>query len=420
MSLTPVSTAATAQTCIIVGASHGGVTAAFALRKEGWQGNIIIIDGDPALPYHRPPLSKAYLTQPDDIQPPILKPAPSYEKNGIELRLGAHVNKIDSNSNTLYLHNGEVFNYHKLILATGARPFIPPIAGIENVNNVFALRTQANVESIREAFNASKQKRVVIIGGGYIGLETAASIKKLGGDVTVLERESRLLARVTSPEMSEFFQQLHESHGINICTNQNVQSIQYKDNQQTVICENGREFTSDIIIVGVGIRINQELAQQAGLTVENGITVNDQCQTSDPNIYALGDCAYHHNKHYDCWLRLESVQNAVDQAKIVALALCEKEACYDSLPWFWSDQFDVKLQMVGLSNGYNNLIIRKDPNDACKFSVWYFKDDELLSVDTINDAKAYVIGTKLIKSKTIINKNALADHNTPLTLDNLS
>ena len=413
-------TLSTTQTCIIIGASHGGVTAAFSLRKEGWQGSITIIDSDPAVPYHRPPLSKAHLTNSDAIQPPILKPIASYDKNNITLMLGTKVNKIEPNNHSVSLDNGDVLNYDKLILATGARPFIPPINGLDNATNLFALRTQADVDNIRSAFHASTQKRVVIIGGGYIGLETAASIKKLGGDVTVLERESRLLARVTSPEMSEYFQQLHESNGVTINTAQNVELIKTVGETQTVICGNGCEYPADLIIVGVGIRVNQELAQQAGLTVDNGIIVNEQCQTSDNNIYAIGDCAYHHNKHYDRWLRLESVQNAVDQSKITALALCEKNASYDALPWFWSDQFDIKLQMVGLATGYNNIMLRKETEDDGKFSVWYFKDDELLSVDAVNHAKAYVMGTKLIKSKALINKSNLANSDIPLSVDSLT
>ncbi|MBU2872081.1 FAD-dependent oxidoreductase [Colwellia sp. E2M01] len=408
------------QTCIIIGASHGGVSAAFALRKEGWQGSILLIDSDPCLPYHRPPLSKAYLTSSDNVQPQIIKPEASYEKNNITLKLGVLVTNFDKENQVVSLNNGEALNYDKLIIATGARPFIPPITGIEQAKNLFALRTQADVEQIREAVTHSKHKRVVIIGGGYIGLETAASIKKLGGEVTVLERESRLLARVTSPEMSDYFKQLHISNGVTIETNQNVKSIQNIDGTQVVCCENEQTFTADIIIVGVGIRVNQELAQQAGLTVENGITVNEQCQTSNENIFAIGDCAYHHNKHYDRWLRLESVQNAVDQAKISAAVICGKDVSYDALPWFWSDQFDVKLQMVGLATGYDDVIIRKEVEEASKFSVWYFKGAELLAVDAINHAKAYVLGTKLIKNKTVINKTQLANEELPLSIDNLT
>ncbi|TYK67240.1 NAD(P)/FAD-dependent oxidoreductase [Colwellia echini] len=408
-------------TCIIIGASHGGVTAAFAVRKEGWQGDIVVIDSDPTLPYHRPPLSKAYLTSDDSNHSLSLKPAASYEKNNITLLLGKRVDSIKRENNSVILDNGEVLHYKKIIIATGARPFIPPIQGIAQAANVFCLRTHDDVEKIRSAFSTSDKKRVVIIGGGYIGLETAASLKKLGGHVTVLEREPKLLARVTSPEMSAYFQQLHTSNGVIINTSKNVQSIESLGTSNLVHCDDDSNYPADIIIVGVGVRVNQELAEQAGLAVDigliKGVVVNEQCQTNDANIYAIGDCAYHHNPYYDRWLRLESVQNAVDQGKVAAASLCDKPACYSAIPWFWSDQFDVKLQMVGLATGYDNFVIRKEIDDENKFSVWYFLQDRLLAVDAINHAKAYVLGTKCLKVNANINKEVLADNTVELSSD---
>lgn len=419
----------TEQKCIIIGASHAGVSAAFSLRKEGWQGEILLIDSDPALPYHRPPLSKAYLTTDASTEPAALKPLASYEKNNISLRLGQKVNSIDRDNNSIELSNGDTLTFDQLIIATGARPFIPPIKGLESAANVFTLRNKADVDGIQAALSKSATKRVVVIGGGYIGLETAASIKKLGGTVTVLERESRLLARVTSPEMSAYFAKLHADNGVMIKTQQNVMAIKTQNGELQVQCDTTQdvadtsepvEYTADIVIIGVGIRVNQEVAAQANLTIENGIKVNDQCQTNDNNIYAIGDCSFHHNKYYNRWLRLESVQNAVDQSKIAAAAICGKDAQYDALPWFWSDQFTTKLQMVGLATDYDNLVLRKELDDDNKFSVWYFKGETLLSVDTVNHAKAYVIGTKTIKNKLSINKENLANSEVPLTLDNLN
>lgn len=409
--------------CIIIGASHGGVTAAFALRKEGWQGDIVVIDSDPTLPYHRPPLSKAYLTSEDNNHSLALKPEASYEKNNITLLLGKRVDSIDRGSNSVVLDNCKTLSYKKLIISTGARPFIPPIKGLDQTSNVFSLRTHSDVEKIRSAFIASDKKRVVIIGGGYIGLETAASLKKLGGNVTVLERESKLLARVTSPEMSEYFQQLHTNNGVTINTSKNVQSIESMNELQFVNCDDDSQYPADIIIVGVGVRVNQELAEQAGLSVDigliKGVVVNEQCQTSDKDIYAIGDCSYHHNQYYNRWLRLESVQNAVDQAKVTAAVICEKPASYSAIPWFWSDQFDVKLQIVGLATDYDNFVIRKEINDENKFSVWYFLKDRLLAVDAINHAKAYVLGTKFLKASANINKRQLADNTVELSQDNM-
>ena len=399
--------------CVIIGASHAGVNLAFSLRKTGWQGQIKLFDADPALPYHRPPLSKTYLAGADSIVKNTLKSEQSYDKENILLNLGIWVDCIDSEEKIIKLSDGQIQSYDKLVIATGARPIIPPIKGIESIQHLYPLRTAADVSNIREAFVKSEQKRIVIIGGGYIGLETAASLKKLGASsVTVLERESRILARVTAPEMSQFFENLHAEKGVSILTNKNVSLLVNNEETSEVYCEDGSVYPADIVIVGVGIHVNSELAEQAGIEIENGIKVNGQCQTNLKDIYSIGDCSFHHNPHYDRYIRLESVQNAVDQAKITAAALCEKEANYDTLPWFWSDQYDVKLQMVGLSTGYNDVVVRKEieQDDSHKFSVWYFKDEELLAVDAINNAKAYVMGTKFIKSRLMIDKNKLIDN----------
>ncbi|WP_339723270.1 FAD-dependent oxidoreductase [uncultured Paraglaciecola sp.] len=405
--------------CIIIGASHAGVNAAFALRKEGWQGAIKVFDADPTLPYHRPPLSKAYLTSDDGIDKNLLKAQISYQKSDIDLYLGVSVNGIDANSQTIKIDDGQTYSYSKLIIATGARPFIPPIEGIDSAHQLYPLRTAADVNYIRVAMENSPTKRVVIIGGGYIGLETAASLKKLGASVTVLEREERILARVTAPLMSTFFQQLHSDHGVDIFTSKDVSSIQTINQSNVVICKDGSEYPADIIVVGVGIRVNTELAEKAGIDIDNGIVVDGQTLTSAANIYAIGDCSYHHNPHYDRFIRLESVQNAVDQAKVAAASICGKDINYDTLPWFWSDQYDVKLQMVGLSTGYNKIVVRKEADSVHKFSVWYFENERLLSVDAVNHAKAYVIGTKLIKSGAVIDQNKLADSSIDLQPDTL-
>lgn len=395
-------------TCVIIGASHGGVNCATALRREGWEGSIILIDADPVVPYHKPPLSKGYLSSDDAIDKNLLKSVESYEKDAIDLRLGVKVNAIQPKEKTITLSDGAVISYDTLVIATGARPIIPPIPGLITATNMFPLRTAKNVSDIREFMQSRASKRVVVIGGGYIGLETAASLKKLGATVVVLEREERILARVTAPEMSAFFTDLHARNGVEVLTGKNVSAIETHDGYNEVICADGSRYPADMLIVGVGIFVNKELAEDAQLTIENGIVVNEKTQTSDENIYAIGDCTYHYNPHYKRTIRLESVQNAVDQAKVAAAAICGKSSVYDSVPWFWSDQYDVKLQMVGLSQGYNQIIMRYESTNPNSFSVWYFKDAELLSVDAVNNAKAYVIGTKLIKDGQIIDKEKLA------------
>jgi len=402
------------KTCIVIGASHAGVNFVFSLRKQGWEGRIILIDKDPTLPYHRPPLSKGYLMNDDAIDENLLKSEQSYDTNDITLKLGVSVGAIDRIGKKVTLDNGQELKYDTLVLATGARPIIPRIKGIESAKRVFPLRTAQDVSNIREVFKSSAQKRVVVIGGGYIGLETAASLKKLGASsVTILEREQRVLARVTAPEMSHFFKELHASNNVNVVTNKNVAAIEEHENTSVIICEDSSKYEADIVVVGVGIYVNKELAENAGLTIENGIKVDQTTKTNDPNIYAIGDCTYHHNLHYDCFVRLESVQNAVDQAKVAASTICGAVKIYDTIPWFWSDQYDVKLQMVGLSKGYTHTVLRKEEEDN-KFSLWYFKNQELLAVDAVNNPKAYVLGIKFIKGRKKIDTLKLQDTAVPL------
>ncbi|MCM4153514.1 pyridine nucleotide-disulfide oxidoreductase [Arenibacter sp. N53] len=397
------------KTCIVIGASHAGVNFAFSLRREGWEGDIILYDADPFLPYHRPPLSKAYLTSEDGIDKNLLKSEESYAKEGITLNLGVYVKSMDRKLKHIILGDGSIQSYDKLIIATGARPIMPSIQGLANSNNVFPLRTATDVSNIRSAVKNSANKEVVVIGGGYIGLETAASLKKLGAKVTVLEREERILARVTAPEMSTFFQNLHLENGVDILTSKNVIALESNNEAKIVRCDDGTSYRADLIIIGVGIFVNKELAAAAGLDIENGIKVDETAKTNDEDIYAIGDCTFHYNPHYDRYIRLESVQNAVDQAKVAATSICGKETQYDTVPWFWSDQYDVKLQMVGLSQGYDQVIVRRENNDNKCLSFWYFKGEILLAVDAVNNAKAYVYGTKLIKRGEIINKENLMD-----------
>lgn len=398
--------------CLVIGASHAGVNFAFALRREGWEGEITLYDSDLEFPYHRPPLSKAYLTSEEGTEQSLLFPKENYKTDNIILKLGIAVKTINREEKTIILNNGSLQHYDKLVIATGARPFIPPIQGIHLASNVFPMRTSADALNIRKTINNSIKKRAVIIGGGYIGLETAASLKKLGAHVTILEREERVLARVTAPVMSDFFTKLHRNNSVEILTNKNVVSIENKENYSVVICDDGTKLDADLIVVGVGIKVNTELAQNSGIIIENGIKVDETARTNDANIYAIGDCTYHFNPHYKCYLRLESVQNAVDQAKTAAKAICGEDVIYDTIPWFWSDQFNVKLQMVGLSKGYNNIIIRNEEAEN-SFSTWYFKDDELLAVDAVNYAKAFVLGTKFIKSKQKLDQTKLADLSIP-------
>lgn len=400
------------QVCVVIGASHGGVNFAFSLRREGWDGEIILFEIDKELPYHRPPLSKAYLTSEEYSEQTPLFPKENYVLDKIILKLGIAVTKINREEKTLVLNDASIQPYDKLVIATGARPLIPPIQGIDLIKNVFPMRTAEDAMNIKKALIAAPNKQAIIIGGGYVGLETAASLRKLGADVTILEREECVLSRVTAPVMSEFFTQLHKNNGVKLLTKKNVVAVKENGSYATVVCDDGTSLNADFIVIGVGIKVNSELAHDAGIIVQNGIKVDTTTMTNDESIYAIGDCTNHYNPHYKCHLRLESVQNAVDQAKTAAKAICGKSVIYDTIPWFWSDQFDVKLQIVGLSDGYNDIVIRKEKSEN-SFSAWYFKDEELIAVDAVNFAKAYVLGTKFIKENIKINKSKLADLNNP-------
>ncbi len=402
------------QTCVVIGASHGGVTLAFALRKEGWEGKIVLFDKDPVLPYHRPPLSKSFLTDEQDLDSYAIKSIVSYEEENIDLKLGVTIVKIDSNKKTVLSDKNETILYDILVFATGCRAFVPAIKGIDKAKNVFTLRTAHDALSIKKI---ASQKNIVIIGGGYIGLEMAASLKKIGANITVLEREERILCRVTAPEISSFFYNLHHNQGVKIYSKADVVSVEFKNDINVIQCADGQIFEADIIIVGVGVKVNLELAEAIGLEINNGIVVNTQCLSSHPDIFAIGDCSKHSNIFYETQVRLESVQNALDQAKVAAAAICGQNVIYDSIPWFWSDQYDVKLQIVGLSAGYDEVIFRQEP-DTNKYSAWYFKGEKLLSVDAINHAKAYVFGTKLLKEKAIVNKTNLLNQDLPFTIEN--
>ena len=397
--------------CVIVGASHAGISVAFALRQFGWKGNIDVFDALSCFPHQKPPLSKDFLNGSIDESMLKLRAPKAYEKARVTLHLGERVLGINRTEKTVATENGK-WEYNKLILATGAEALIPPIKGIKEATNLFTIRHLPDSENLKSCLDDfgknSKNPKVVIIGAGYIGLEAAASLRKMGAEVTIIERESRVLQRVTAPILSEYFTTLHETNGVEIITSKTVASIATKDGQQSVVCEDGTAYIADIVIVGVGIKINQSLAADAGLRVDDGIYVNDQCQTSDENIYAIGDCSNHLSAIYQRTVRLESVQNAMDQANVVAMHLTGKEVVYDKVPWFWSDQYDRKLQIVGLLNGYNDIVVREDKNDTKSISVWYFDGDDLLAVDAINQPKSYSIGIRILTQNLKVDKSALA------------
>lgn len=398
-------------TCIIIGASHAASQLGPDLRKKGWQGRILIITDESVIPYHRPPLSKDYLSGNKTFEQILIKKATVYEKNEVEFLLNTRVTKIDRESKSVHLDNGEPIEYEKLALTTGARVRKIPIEGAD-LAGVHYLRDANDVEQIKPLVKAGNN--AVIIGGGYIGLETAAVLQTNGMQVTVLEMMDRVLERVTTPEVSAFYHRIHTEEGVNIVTNTTVTSMAGDDRVERVVVESGEHYPADLVIVGIGVIPNTELASDAGLEVSNGIVVDEYTRTSDPDIVAAGDCTWHHNPFYNAHIRLESVQNALDQARVAAVTLNGELKPYDTLPWFWSDQYDLKLQIQGLSAGYDEVVIRGDLDNSRKIAVFYLKEGRILSVDAVNSALEFMLGKKLILAKTVVDKNKLADTNLPI------
>jgi len=392
--------------CVILGAGHAAAPCALALRKEGWSGPITMVGEEPGPPYHRPPLSKAYVKGEVTRESLLIRPASVYEQNGIHLALGVRAEEIDRAWQQVRLSDGTILPYDRLILATGSLNRRPPIAGLERPG-VFFLRTAADADALREA--AGPAARVVLVGGGYIGLELAASFRGRGLSVTLLEKGPRILSRVTSPEISAFFQSVHQEEGVAIHTGVTVVEIQGSAPALRVVTRAGDIHEADLVIVGTGAMPNTALAAAAGLAVEHGIVVDEQNRTSDPCIQAIGDCAQQFHPLYDRALQLASVQNATDQAKTAAAALTGKPIPARPLPWFWSDQYNIKLQIAGLSSGYTALVLRGTADHRRSFSAWYFRGPRLLAVDAVNDPAAYVTGRQLIERQVLLDPAAVAD-----------
>jgi 3-phenylpropionate/trans-cinnamate dioxygenase ferredoxin reductase component len=393
------------QRCVIVGASHAAAQLAASLRQEGWEGEVQIIGDEPYLPYHRPPLSKAFLANEKTLEELAIRPSAFYEKNDIQLRQG-YVTAIDRDSKILTLSDGQTQAYDKLALCTGSRVRKISLPGSE-LAGVHYLRNIADVEGIKSSL--AHRSHAVIIGGGYIGLETASALRKLGVTVTVLEMADRILQRVTAPELSEFYMRVHQEQGVVIHTNTSVARIAGKTQVEKVVCADGSEYLADAVIVGIGILPNVELAEESGIQVDNGILVDEFCRTNDPDIVAAGDCTNHFNERYQRRMRLESVPNANDQAKVAAATIVGVKKQYHSLPWFWSDQYDLKLQIAGLSEGYDQVLIRGDKINSRSFAAFYFKDGALISADCVNRPQEFMLSKKLLNEQVSIDQEQLVD-----------
>ena len=392
---------------VIVGAGQAAASAAAKLRSAGYGGAITMIGDEPVPPYQRPPLSKGYLLKEMELERLYLRNADFWAEQKITLKLGTRVTAIDVAAQTVTA-GGEAIGYDDLILATGSVPRRLPAAIGGDLGGVYTVRTLADVDAMEPEFRAGQ--RVLIIGGGYIGLEAAAVAAKLGLDVTVVEMAPRILQRVASPETSDYIRAIHAGHGVKILEGTGLDRLTGDGRVSAARLSDGRELPVDFVIVGVGITPAVQLAEAAGLVIENGIRTDEMGRTSDPHVWAAGDCASFPWKGGR--IRLESVGNAIEQAEAVAENIMGAAKPYVAAPWFWSDQYELKLQIAGLNTGYDAIVTR--PGDDGAVSFWYYRGDDLLAVDAMNDAKAYMIGKRLIEAGKSPARDVIADPATNL------
>ena len=403
-------------TLLIVGAGSAGSELAIGARQLGWAGPIVLLGEEAHLPYHRPPLSKAFLqgaATPDSLS---MRPREAYEKAGIDVRLGVAVASIDRAAKTVRLRDGSALNYTRLALCTGGRPrplVAEGLAADAAPDNLHVLRTQADARAIREGLVPGT--RLVVIGGGYVGLEVAASARRLGARVTVLEAQPRVLMRVTGEAMSAFYTAVHREAGVDIRTGVAVQRIECDAQGRVgaVVCSDGVRLPADAVVVGVGMLPNAELAAAAGLAVDGGIVVDALSVTSDPDILAAGDCTVHDHALYGRRVRLESVPNALEQARAAASMLCGKPRPNLSVPWFWSDQYDLKLQMVGLSAGFEHCVLRGVPQQR-SFIAFYLRDGRVIAADAVNRPADFMVAKRLVAGASPVDEALLRDALMPL------
>jgi 3-phenylpropionate/trans-cinnamate dioxygenase ferredoxin reductase component len=398
---------------VVVGAGQAAAQAAQALRQQNYAGAITLLGEEPYAPYQRPPLSKKYFSGETPRERLLLRPQSFYAEKGIGLELGARVEEIDAAAHELRLRDGRTVSYDKLLLATGSRPRTLTVPGAD-LAGVHHVRTIADIDALNAGVRPGA--RVVVIGGGYIGLEMASVARQRGFAVTVLEAADRVLGRVVCEQVSSFFADLHRAAGVEVRVGAAVRALHGGARVDAVETADGRRFPCDAVIVGIGIVPNVELAAAAGLECSNGIRVDEHARTADPDVLACGDCTSHPLPLYARSVRLESVPNAVHQAKVAAATLLGAPSAYSEIPWFWSDQYDVKMQIVGLLQGYDTAVLRGDPAQK-SFAVYYLANRRLLAVDAVNNPREFAHAKKLIGAAFTVDADVLRDPKTdPLTL----
>ena len=392
-------------TTIVIGAGQAGAEVVSKLRDEGHEDRIVLIGQEDYLPYQRPPLSKKYMAGEMALERLFLRPKEFYQDKSIELQIGKSALKIDPNQQRVEFSDGSL-KYDHLVLSTGSKPRELLPYNSRKIKNLFTMRDLNDANSI-EAFMKSGM-RLLIVGGGYIGLEAAATARKFGVDVTLVEIEERILKRVAAKETSDYIRSLHISNGVKIKEAIGLDKLEIVGEKVVnASLTDGSDINVDFVIVGIGITPNTDLAEGANLKINNGILINEKCQTSVSNIYAAGDCTSF--KYKNTLVRLESVGNAIDQATTVAQNIMKQNTSYTPKPWFWSDQYDLKLQIAGLNTGYDEVVVRK--GESRQVSHWYYKGQSLLAVDALNDPRCYMIGKRLIEANKSPSKNQLRDEN---------
>lgn len=398
---------------VIVGSGHGAAQAAIALRQQGHDQSILMITRDRTPPYERPPLSKEYLAGEKPLERIMIRKPEFWAERGIEIELGANVSEVDSLAHEVVLGDGRRIGYRKLIWAAGGDPRRLSCPGAD-LAGIHAIRSRTDVDTLRAQIEKGA-RRAVVVGGGYIGLEVAAVVRKLGCSVTLLENQDRVLGRVAGEALSAFYQDEHRRQGVDLRLSTGVERIEGEDGRVTsVLADNGESFPCEIVVVGIGIVAAVGPLIAAGAAGTNGVDVDEFCRTSIDDVYAIGDCAAHANPYAEnAVIRLESVQNANDMATTAAKAIMGDKQPYDAVPWFWSNQYDLRLQTVGLSMDHDAVVVRGDP-DWRKFSVIYLREGRVVALDCVNTTRDYVQGRKLIEARAVVDPALLADPETPL------
>ena len=395
---------------LIIGAGQSAIQCISTLKKEGYSGSITLVGEEEHLPYQRPPLSKGFLEDSIGKERLYFKKLEFFTENKVQLYLGLSAEKLEIDNQKVYLSDNSELEFDKLVFATGSRVRYLDFPGSE-LKSIFYLRDLDDAEAIKKDLETSDN--IVIIGAGYIGLEAAAIAAKKNKIVTIIEMADRVMNRTVDPQISEYYLNLHQSYGVKFHFNTSLETINKVSDSLEVVCSDGTKVKADSVLIGAGVIPNIGLAEEAGIYCDNGIVVDEFGQTNFKNIYACGDCTNHPNKILNKNLRLESVHNAMEQAKTVASSVMNNPMEYSQVPWFWSDQYDHKLQIVGLSGDHDLVTMRGNTNDA-KFMLFYTKDEELIAVDAINNPKEFLISRKLVANKVKIKPEVICDPNTNL------